>query len=241
VSDGGGSSRLALSVGTSGFSYDEWRPTFYPDGMKKDAMLGFYAKHLSSVELNNTFYRMPSTKVVAQWRAAVPATFRFAVKATQRLTWMQKLVDCGDTLRRLFEVLQPLGETLGCVFYQVPKWVQKDLDVLRAFLAEQVLGVRVAFEFVHASWADEGVKELLRQHGATIVLSDRDEASVPELMPGAAWHYLRLRRSAYSDDELCSWHDRLRAAGGDAAFVFFKHEDSCAGPALARRFVELAG
>lgn len=226
-----------LHVGTSGFSYDEWRPAFYPDDLRKEAMLSFYAARLPAVELNNTFYRMPSTKLVAKWAEQVPASFRFAIKATQRLTWTQKLVDCGELLAHLFRVLEPLGDRLGCVFYQVPKWVRQDLGVLREFLRQQPAGVKVAFEFAHASWHEPAALDLLRAHGAALVVSDRDDGPVPELPDTAPWCYLRLRRAAYGDDDLRGWRQRLQANGAREAFVFFKHEDSCAGPALAARFL----
>ncbi|MBL9078867.1 MAG: DUF72 domain-containing protein [Planctomycetes bacterium] len=226
-------------TGTSGFSYDEWRPAFYPDELKKAAMLSFYAERLPAVELNNTFYRMPSTKMVATWQAQVPATFRFAIKATQRLTWTQKLVDCGELLAVLWNVLAPLGDQLGCVFYQVPKWVRKDTAVLRDFLALQRDGVRVAFEFAHASWFDDDALAALRERDAALVLSDKDDAPEPVFADTASWAYLRLRRAAYADDDLRRWRDTLRARGFTDVFLFFKHEDSCAGPALARRFLDL--
>jgi uncharacterized protein YecE (DUF72 family) len=224
-------------VGTSGFSYDEWRPAFYPDDLKKAAMLSFYAARLPSVELNNTFYRMPSAKMAAAWREQVPAGFRFAVKASQRLTWTQKLVDCGELLDVLYRSLQPLGEALGCVFFQVPKWVRKDTAVLRDFLVLQPAGVRVAFEFAHASWGDEDVLSTLRDHNAALVASDKDEGPEPVLLDTADWAYLRLRRAAYGDDDLQRWRDGIAGRGFAEAFVFFKHEDSCAGPALAQRFL----
>lgn len=226
-------------VGTSGFSYDEWRPAFYPSDLKKDAMLPFYAERLPAVELNNTFYRMPSAKMVAKWQSQVPSTFRFAVKATQRLTWTQKLVDCGELLGVLFAVLEPLGEALGCVFYQVPKWVRKDTAVLRDFLALQKPGVKVAFEFAHGSWFEADALQALRDHDAALVVSDKDDAPPPVLADTASWAYLRLRRAVYTDDDLRRWQDGLREKGLAEAFVFFKHEDSCAGPALARRFLDL--
>lgn len=226
-------------VGTSGFSYDEWRPAFYPDDLKKDAMLPFYAERLPAVELNNTFYRMPSAKMVEKWAAQVPPHFRFAVKASQRLTWTQKLKDCGELLGVLFSVIEPLGERLGCVFYQVPKWVRKDTALLREFLQQQRAGIRIAFEFAHASWNDDDARDALREFQVAVVASDKDEAPPPELLDTAPWCYLRLRRSAYSDDDLRSWRDRARARAPAGGFVFFKHEDSCAGPALARRFLEL--
>ena len=226
-------------VGTSGFSYDEWRPEFYPEDLKKAAMLSFYAERLPAVELNNTFYRMPSEKVVRAWCEQVPDSFRFAIKASRRFTWSQKLVDCGELLEYLFKVLAPLEQKLGCVFYQLPKYVRCDVDLLRAFVAEQPSGVRTAFEFAHDSWRDDAVRALLHEHGATIVASDKDDGDEPELATGAPWVYLRLRRSEYDDDTLRRWRDRMAALGVSDAFVFFKHEDSCAGPKLARRFLDL--
>jgi uncharacterized protein YecE (DUF72 family) len=229
----------ALHVGTSGFSYDEWRPAFYPDDLKKDAMLAFYAERLPAVELNNTFYRLPNAKMAAKWRSQVPDAFRFAVKASQRLTWTQKLKDCGELLQVLFAAIAPLGDTLGCVFYQVPKWVRKDTALLREFLQQQQAGQRVAFEFAHDSWADDDARAVLREHAVALVASDKDDAPPPEPVDTAPWCYLRLRRSAYTDDELRSWRDRVRQRFPAGGFVFFKHEDSCAGPALARRFLDL--
>lgn len=231
--------KTRFHVGTSGFSYDEWKPAFYPEDLKKAGYLSYYAGKLSSVELNNTFYRMPSEKNVTTWSEQVPETFRFAIKASRRMTWSQKLVDCEDLLEYLFQSLQPLGDKLGCVFYQLPKYVRCDVDVLRTFIQEQPEGVKAAFEFVHDSWNDPAVSELLHAHNATIVASDKDDEEAPELLSGAPWIYLRLRRSSYSDDELRSWRDRIRASGVSEAFVFFKHEDSCAGPALAARFLSL--
>jgi uncharacterized protein YecE (DUF72 family) len=228
--------RTRIHVGTSGFSYAEWKPAFYPEHVKKAGMLSFYANQLPSVELNNTFYRMPSEKNVTAWSEQVPDTFRFAIKATMGTTWSNKRVDCGERLARLFEVLAPLGSKLGCVFYQLPKSVMCDLHVLRNFLEGQPAGIRTAFEFTHDSWRDPAVFEMLHEHGATVVASDKDDADEPELAAGAPWIYLRLRRSLYGDDELRRWRDRIHHSGVRDAFVFFKHEDTCAGPALARRF-----
>ena len=169
-------------------------------------------------------------------RAQVPASFRFVVKATQQLTWSRKLKDCGELLTRLFDVLAPLGESLGCVFYQLPKWVQKDTGLLREFLRLQPAGVRVAFEFAHASWYEADAIAALRQRNAAIVASDKDDAEPPVLHDTADWTYLRLRRSAYTDLDLHAWRQRVVARGD--AFVFFRHEDRCAGPALAGRLLQ---
>lgn len=230
---------MRLHVGTSGFSYDEWRPAFYPPEVKKDAMLGYYAERLPSVELNNTFYRMPSAKVTAKWASEVPDGFAFAIKASQRITWTKQLADCEEPLGYLWKALEQLGPKLGCVFYQVPKWVRKDLPRLRGFLALQRAGVKVAFEFVHPSWHEDDTVQALREHDAALVLSDRDEAPSPELVDTGTWSYLRLRRAAYDDAALRAWHQRIANGVRRECFVFFKHEDSCAGPALAQRFLAL--
>ncbi|MFK7743246.1 MAG: DUF72 domain-containing protein [Planctomycetota bacterium] len=225
-----------LHVGTSGFSYDEWRPTFYPADVKKAGMLSYYASQLPSVELNNTFYRMPKRETVAKWAEQVPESFRFAVKAPRRFTWSLKLVDCGADLSHLMEQLEPLGPRLGCVFFQVPKFVAFDASVLDGFLAELPADVRVALEFVHESWHVPEVADRVYGAGATIVASDRDDGEPPELDGAAPWTYLRLRRASYTDEDLAAW--RARLAERDA-FVFFKHEDTAAGPAMARRFMPL--
>jgi uncharacterized protein YecE (DUF72 family) len=232
---------MRLHVGTSGFSYDEWRPAFYPDDLAKDAMLGFYGARLPSVELNNTFYRMPSPKLTAKWASEVPDAFTFAVKASQRITWTKKLADCEETLGYLFAAVAELGHKLGCVFYQVPKWVKKDVPLLRGFLALQRAGIRTAFEFAHPSWLEDDALQALRERDAAVVLSDRDEAPTPELIDTGSWAYLRLRRAAYDDGALLQWHERLRGRALQQCFVFFKHEDTCAGPALAQRFLQLGG
>ncbi|HLQ36233.1 MAG TPA: DUF72 domain-containing protein [Planctomycetota bacterium] len=231
---------MRLHVGTSGFSYDEWRGPFYPPELASDAMLSFYAARLPAVELNNTFYRMPKKATVATWAAAVPDGFRFAVKASQRITWTQKLKDCGELLGLLFDATSALGDKLGCIFYQLPKWVRKDTVLLQEFLAQQRPGVKVAFEFAHASWLDDDAVALLRQHDAAVVLSDKDGAETPQLVDTGSWGYLRLRRAEYSDDDLRAWRQRVEQRGWSEAFVFMKHEDSCAGPALAQRLLGLA-
>jgi uncharacterized protein YecE (DUF72 family) len=228
-----------LHVGTSGFSYQEWKGAFYPDDLENDAMLAFYAGRLPSVELNNTFYRMPRRELVANWAAKVPDGFTFAVKAAQRITWHQKLKDCGELLGWLFDAIEPMGDKLGCVFYQLPKWVRKDTALLGEFLAQQRAGIKVAFEFAHPSWLEDDAVALLRGHDAAVVLSDKEGAETPGLIDTGSWGYLRLRRAEYPDELLQAWRERIVSRGWSDCFLFFKHEDACAGPALARRFLEL--
>lgn len=214
-----------IHLGTSGFGYEEWRPAFYPEDLPKEAMLPFYAERLRAVELNNTFYRMPRKDTVAKWRAQVPDDFVFAVKATQKLTWTLKLVDCGPTLAHLFEVIAPLGSALGCVFFQVPKWVRKDTAVLRDFLALLPAGGKFAFEFAHASWLEDDALAALRDRDAAVVASEREGEPPPALLDTARWGYLRLRKLDYTDAELQAWRERLDASGRGEWFLFFKHEE----------------
>jgi uncharacterized protein YecE (DUF72 family) len=230
---------VQFHVGTSGFSYKEWKGAFYPADLKNDAMLRYYAERLPSVELNNTFYRMPKKEMVVKWAEQVPDGFRFAVKASQGITWTRKLKDCGEVLGWLFEAIEPLHDKLGCVFYQLPKWVKKDSAVLAEFLVQQKPGMKVAFEFADPSWLQDDAVALLKQHDAAVVLSDKMGEPVPDLVNTGTWGYLRLRREAYSDDDLRGWRDRIAALGWQEAFVFFKHEDACAGPALAQRMIAL--
>ncbi len=229
----------SLYVGTSGFSYDAWRPSFYPDKLKKADMLSYYAERLGACELNNTFYRFPSEKAVAKWCAEVPDGFRFAIKAYRLMTWNRKLVDCAELCARQFELLAPLGDKLGCVYYQLPKYVERDVPLLEAFLEQQPAGARVAFEFAHESWHTEDVAELLRGREAALVASDDADAPAPKLLDGCSRVYLRLRRAEYRAAALRGWRQRICDSGAREAFVFFRHEDSGAGPELARRFLDV--
>ncbi|MCR9243448.1 MAG: DUF72 domain-containing protein [bacterium] len=226
-------------VGTSGFSYDEWRPAFYPEDVKKAGMLTYYASQLPAVELNNTFYRMPKPETVGKWRTQVSDGFRFAVKASKRITWSAKLVDCGELCEWLFRSIAPLEDALGCVFYQVPKYVRKDVAVLRDFLSHQPKDVKVALEFAHDSWLADDALDVMREHDTALVTSDKEGEPEPELRDTATWCYVRLRRAGYEDADLRRWRDAMTERGFTDAFVFMKHEDSCAGPALARRFLAL--
>jgi uncharacterized protein YecE (DUF72 family) len=226
---------VQLFVGTSGFSYEPWRGAFYPEDIASDEMLAFYASRLDAVEINNTFYRMPRPEVVARWRSQVPEHFRFAVKASRRITHNQKLAGTGELVSFLHRTLQELGPTLGCVLFQVPKWVRKDLALLGTFLDEVPRDLHPAFEFKHDSWQDDDAVALLAARGATIGANDEDRDDLPPLPVTSSFGYLRLRREEYDDATLRTLCVRLRATGWERAFVFFKHEDAGAGPRLAAR------
>lgn len=230
---------VQLHVGTSGFSYEPWRGTFYPEDIASEDMLAHYAGRLDAVELNNTFYRMPRREVVARWRTQVPDGFRFAVKAPRRITYSNKLVGTAEVLAHLDATLQELGPTLGCVLFQVPKYVRKDVALLEVFLDDVPAGMPPVFEFKHAAWFEDDVLELLRARGATLCANDEDTDALPELRVTSGLGYLRLRREDYDDAALADLCARVRATGWERAFAFFKHEDAGAGPRLAARFARL--
>jgi uncharacterized protein YecE (DUF72 family) len=219
-------------VGTSGFSFDEWKGVFYPPELRAKERLDFYATRLPAVEINNTFYRMPRSEMLAGWNGRVPPRFRFAIKAPRRITHQQRLKGAEQSLAQLMDACGVLGDKLGPILFQLPPFFKKDMGVLREFLGV-VRGARAAFEFRHASWFDDDVYEALGSGGAALVSGDPDDApeSLP-LVPTAKWGYLRLRAPEYSDAALDSWGARIAQQPWDEVFVFFKHEVQ--GPAFAQ-------
>ncbi|HEV7766732.1 MAG TPA: DUF72 domain-containing protein [Thermoanaerobaculia bacterium] len=230
---------MAMIVGTSGYSYKEWKGTFYPSDLPAARMLPFYSQHFGSVEINNTFYRMPEAKTIEKWSSEVPDGFRFVLKAPQRITHQKKLVGVEDEVRHFLEVASLLGPKLGPLLFQLPPYFRKETEKLRDFLAQIPHGWRVALEVRHDSWLDEDVYSLLRAHDVPLVLSDTDEVVDPGtlLVKTASWGYLRLRRTEYSDEQLAAWARRIESQGWSDTYVFFKHEDEGKGPAFAKRFL----
>jgi uncharacterized protein YecE (DUF72 family) len=226
-------------VGTSGFSYPAWRGSFYPAKLPTAKMLAYYAERLTTVEINNTFYRMPKADMLAGWAKSTPESFRFAPKAPQQITHRQKLVGVADGVAYLFKALSSFGPKLGPVLFQLPPFFRKDLSRLAEFLALVPREVRVAFEFRHASWLDDAVYEALRAHDAALCIAESEDFATP-LVATASWGYLRLRREDYDDADLVAWTGKLASLGAhwSDAFVYFKHEDAGIGPRLAAQFVD---
>ena len=231
---------MNLYVGTSGYSYKEWKGTFYPKDLPEKQMLHYYGERFRTVEINNTFYRMPKPPVLEAWAAEVPSDFRFVLKASQRITHMQRLKDADASVSYLVEVAGTLKKRLGALLFQLPPNMKKDAPRLRDFLGLLPSHQRAAFEFRHQSWFDDEVFALLRQHQAALCIAEaEDELEVP-FVATAAWGYLRLRRPDYGDAELKTWAKRVHEQDWRDAFVFFKHEDEGKGPQLAKRFLELS-
>ena len=232
---------MNLYVGTSGYSYKEWKGTFYPEDLPEKRMLHFYGERFRAVEINNTFYRMPKASVLEAWTAEVPADFKFVLKASQRITHMQRLKDADGSVAYLLKVAGVLKEQLGPLLFQLPPYLKKDTPRLREFLRLLPAEPRCAFEFRHQTWFDSEVFDLLREFQAVLCIAEAENNLEIPFVSTADWGYLRLRRPDYGDKELKDWSKRVQDQGWRDAFIFFKHEEEGKGPAMAKRFLELSG
>src|SRR5215831_141839 len=230
---------MNLHVGTSGYSYKEWKGNFYPEDLPAKEMLSYYSRRLPAVEINNTFYRLPQASMVENWKEQVPPEFRFSIKATQRITHIKRLNNCADETEYLLRTAALLGERLGVVLFQLPPNSKKDTERLRNFLELLPSDKRAAFEFRHESWFADEVMDLLRAKNCALVVSDTDDQPLEQIISTASWGYLRLRRINYEDKDLAGWMQRVQEQEWNDAFVFFKHEDEGVGPKLAAKFLEL--
>jgi uncharacterized protein YecE (DUF72 family) len=229
-----------MLAGTSGYSYKEWVGAFYPDKTPAASMLRYYSGRFPTVEINNTFYRMPAEGLLEAWAAEVPGHFRFTLKAPRRLTHIRRLkevtADVGEFVRRA----SVLGEKLGMLLFQLPPTLRKDLPRLRDFLAGLPEGTRIAVEFRHDSWNDDEVYAALRERSAALCIAEDDDGAWP-LVCTAPDVYLRLRKTQYSEGEMKAWVERLRAEPIERVWVYFKHEDEAFAPRFAAQFTELWG
>ena len=212
---------MIVRIGTSGFAYDEWKGSFYPEKIAAKDMLKYYAERLPVVEINNTFYRLPKEEVLKGWADQVPDGFTFVVKASQRITHFSRLKECGELLAYLFRVTGALGPKLGPVLFQLPPNFKKDVPRLAAFFDAMPDRRRVAFEFRHASWFDDETFDLLRRQSAALCVSDTGEE--------------------FTDAQLVEWARKILAQPWQDAFVFLIHEEEGKGPKLAAKLIELCG
>jgi len=233
---------VRIAVGTSGYAYKEWKGSFYPADLPADGMLRFYGSRFSAVEINNTFYRMPTEKVLVGWAADVPDGFTFVLKASQRITHRKRLKDAGEEVAYFLRTANVLGPKLGPTLFQLPPNLKQDLPRLVDFLSHIPDTWRAAFEFRHASWLDDEVFAALKARNAALVIADTDPEegeTEPLRIPAVAtadWGYLRLRRAEYTKADLERWATTITSQPWKDAFVFFKHEEAGAGPRLAEEF-----
>jgi uncharacterized protein YecE (DUF72 family) len=231
---------MNIYVGTSGYSYKEWKGSFYPEKIPAKEMLRFYSERLSTVEINATFYRMPQASMLENWKEQVPGTFRFALKAPQRITHFKRLKETDEETKYFFETAAVLADQLGVVLFQLPPNMKKDLPRLETFLAQLPPAIPSAFEFRHPTWFDDDVLSLLRSQNRALVVSDTDDLPITHIDKTADWGYLRLRRVNYSEENLAEWRGRIRDQNWNETFLFFKHEDAGTGPKLAAQFLSIA-
>jgi len=225
---------MQLFTGTSGYSYKEWLGGFYPEKLPASAMLRYYAERFSTVEINNTFYRMPSESTLVRWAEEVPDNFAFALKAPRRITHEKRLRDAESDTAEFMRRSAALTNKLGVLLFQLPPFLRKDIPRLRDFLGMLPSDKRIAFEFRNGSWHDDEVYEVLRSRGAMLCVTDTDEGDTP-LVVTSDWGYLRLRRTHYDDADLQAWTERIAAQHLARMHVYFMHEDEARGTLFAQR------
>jgi len=229
-------------VGTSGYAYPEWRGSFYPEKMQTAKMLPYYAEHFRTVEINNTFYRMPNAKLLEGWSAQTPENFRLTLKAPQRITHQKRLRDCADDVNYFLEVAATLGPKLGAILFQTPPYLRMNLEVLDGFLEMLPAGLVAAFEFRHASWMAADVFSRLRAKGLALCVADSEKFSTPvEITAGYA--YFRLRDEGYQPADIERWAQTIRdkTAHCSDVFVYFKHEEAGVGTEFAKQLIAHLG
>jgi uncharacterized protein YecE (DUF72 family) len=234
----GSGAMMQMLAGTSGYSYKEWLGHFYPEKLPADEMLHYYSRKLPTVEINNTFYRMPAETLLERWAGEVPENFTFTLKAPRRITHLKQLKEVQSDVSEFVRRAGVLGDKLGVLLFQLPPFLRKDVPRLRDFLAALPEGRRAAVEFRHASWQDEEVYETLRARSAILCIADTDEATTPWVCT-SDWAYLRLRRVQYEESDLRAWIERLGGQKLERAFVYFKHEDEGFAARFATQLLDL--
>ena len=233
---------MDLFVGTSGYNYKEWKGHFYPQKFADKEMLDFYGKQFNSVEINNTFYRVPKADVVISWAEKVPTEFRFVLKATRRITHLKRLKNVEEETPYFLDISANLGDRLGAILFQMPPNLKKDMGRLQTFLGLLPDGSSVAMEFRNDSWFDDEVFESLREKGIALCFAHEDDDTTDKIdgrfQSTASRGYLRLRGSEYDEEELTAWAAKVAEQKWDRVFIFFKHEAAGLGPKLARRFLD---
>lgn len=232
---------MQFLVGTSGYSYKEWKGTFYPEKLPQKEMLEYYSQRFSTVEINNSFYRMPATSVVESWAQQTPESFHFVLKAPQTITHRKRLNDCAEHIDEFLQTAAVLKAQQGPLLFQLPPNFKKDLARLDGFLNVVDNRTPITFEFRHESWFDEEVYDCLRAHSCTLCVADAEDLPPADLVSTTDWGYVRLRREDYADKDLRKWIKNIKAQDWGRVYVFFKHEDTGTGPKFATRFLELVG
>jgi len=229
-------------VGTSGYNYPEWKGSFYPSDLAAAKMLPYYAARFPTVEINYTFYRMPTEKLVAGWAAQTPSPYQLTLKAPRRITHDSRLKDAGESVARFCDVALTLGDKLGTLLFQLPPFLRKDLALLDNFLPQLPAGIRAAFEFRHVSWLDDEVFDRLASKNLAVCIADSEKISTPVRIT-ADYASFRLRDEGYQADDIKRWADVVSSSTTSCrdVFVYFKHEESGKGPEFGRLLMDHLG
>ena len=231
---------VSYLIGTSGYNYPEWRGTFYPDKFPTGKMLGFYASHFNTVEVNYTFYRMPTPALLEGWAKGTPDNFRFTLKAPRRITHDSKLQRCEELVQVFCKTAAGLGSKLGVLLFQLPPTFKRDDSVFESFVDLIPEETRAAFEFRHPSWHDEAVFDALRRRNLALCVADSEKMSTP-VVTTADYAYFRLRDEGYQDADIVQWASVIGALDAADRFVYFKHEEQGKGPDFAKRLRSALG
>ncbi len=222
-------------IGTSGYNYPEWKGSFYPADLPASKMLAYYSARFPTVEINYTFYRMPTEKLVAGWAAGTPSPYKLTLKAPRRITHDSRLKNTRDLVEGFCRVAGTLGDKLGALLFQLPPNMKKDVALFDAFLETLPPKVCAAFEFRHESWFDDEVFERLGRRNLALCVNDSEKLSAPVRVT-ADYAYFRLRDEGYTGDDIRRWAETIarETAYCSHVYVYFKHEEEGKGPAFAR-------
>ena len=224
-------------VGVSGFSYASWVGVFYPKGTKAGKMLETYSTKLNSVEINSTFYHMPTQATTEKWAHSVSDNFRFSFKTNRKITHFMKLKGVKAELDVFFKGLKPVEEKLGCVLVQLPPYMKQEYDILETFLTQKPETIKIALEFRHASWFGKELNALLSKYNTALCVADTEDMK-PVFERTADFTYMRLRQDTYSRPELKKWSEKIQEFAGDLGdcFIYFKHDETGNAANLAAEF-----
>ncbi|MFO0593483.1 MAG: DUF72 domain-containing protein [Polyangiaceae bacterium] len=231
---------MRLWIGTSGYSYPEWKGSFYPSDLSAKKMFGYYAGRFPTVEINATFYRMPTDKLVLGWVDQAPEGFRYTFKAPKVITHIKRLADCADPLSFFLGRADKLGGKRAALLFQLPPFMKKDVPLLKAFLEMVPREHRAAFEFRNATWHADDVFTALSDAGAALCIADSEKLTTP-LVATTSWGYFRLRDEGYESGDIARWHAQITAQKWEEAYVYFKHEDAGKGAAFGLQLKKIAG
>jgi len=225
-------------IGTSGYNYPEWRGTFYPEKFPSNKMLAYYAERFTTVEVNYTFYKMPTATLLEGWAAGTPDGFTFTLKAPRRITHDARLRDCEELTQIFCRTAATLGPKLGVLLFQLPPNLKRNDEVFRSFLETLPHGARAAFEFRHESWHDEEVFSALRARNLALCIADSEKMSTP-IVSTADYSYFRLRDEGYQPPDIARWGTVISGLPQIRdAYVYFKHEEQGKGPEFAKLLMQ---